>query len=143
MMVLLVIIIHAFLDCHVLQLTRWRHNKIEKMDPITFWEQGSAQSEFPNLFKQFLKFGSAQAPFVPSERVFSRMTEIVTKKRQRLHSDTVNFCVVLSMNEEFIPDITLTHYDTFPLNAMRAERYGVDVLVADSADDTEEDQGDA
>ncbi|KAJ4949705.1 hypothetical protein JOQ06_021214 [Pogonophryne albipinna] len=65
-------------------------------DPLAYWVDH--QNVYPNLFKLAKQFLCMPASSVPSERVFSKCGEIVSKKRNRLNPKTVEKIMFLIKN---------------------------------------------
>jgi len=65
-------------------------------DPLAYWMDH--QNVYPNLFKLAKQFLCMPASSVPSERVFSKCGEIVSKKRNRLNPKTVEKIMYLNKN---------------------------------------------
>jgi hypothetical protein len=81
------------------------------LDPLVFWADKTVTKQYPTLASLALQVFATQASSVASERAFSAVGDVLTKKRNAMDSSTVCFCVVLSMNESTIPDVTLDLYD--------------------------------
>ena len=62
-------------------------------EPLEYWI--NHKNVYPLLFKQFL---CTPASFVPSERVFSKCGEVVSKKRKRLSPKSVEKIMFLNQN---------------------------------------------
>ncbi|KAK1889339.1 Zinc finger BED domain containing protein 1 [Dissostichus eleginoides] len=65
-------------------------------DPLAYWVDH--QNVYPNLFKLAKQFLCMPASSVPSERVFSKCGEILSKKRNRLNPKTVEKIMFLNKN---------------------------------------------
>ena len=103
--------ISVFCSCFV-QLKRFRQaDHPLTLDPLVFWADKNVTKQYPTLASLALQIFATQASSVASERVFSAVGDVLTKKRNAMDSSTVCFCVVLSMNESTIPDVTLDLYD--------------------------------
>ncbi len=76
-----------------------------------FWADEAIQLAYPTLARLALQVYATQASSVASERAFSAVGDVLTKKRNSMDPSTVCFCVVLSMNESHIPDVTMDLYD--------------------------------
>ncbi len=72
--------------------------KIE--DPLEWWL--SKQTEYPYLFRIVPKYLCLVATSVPSERVFSKAEEIVSKKRSQLSWEHVDGQIFLNKNFKFL-----------------------------------------
>lgn len=64
------------------------------VDPLVFWEENSLR--FPHLYKMTRRYFSAMATSVPSERLFSMASLIMTKRRNRLTSEHFSQLLFLS-----------------------------------------------
>ena len=78
-----------------LALPRIKRNE----DPIQWWHT-VGRVQFPMLFLGAQKYLCMTATSVPSERVFSRAGNVITKKRASLGTQMVNEIVTLSHNME-------------------------------------------
>ena len=78
-----------------LALPRIKRNE----DPIQWWHT-VGRVQFPMLFLGAQKYQCMTATSVPSERVFSRAGNVITKKRASLGTQLVNEIVTLSHNME-------------------------------------------
>jgi len=70
------------------------------IDPLQWWR--THQSTFPTLSVLALKYLSVVATSVPSEQLFSKSGEVVTKKRSRLAASTVKEITFLHSNRKWV-----------------------------------------
>lgn len=68
-------------------------------DPLQFWKKN--KDNWPQLHNLALKYLTAQATSVPSERLFSKAGSIITEKRNRLKPKNVNMLCLLSSLPKF------------------------------------------
>ena len=67
-----------------------------KEDPLLWWKNNEAK--FPNLAKIAKKYLGIPATSVPSERLFSKAGELVSKKRNRLKPKNVDLILFLNQH---------------------------------------------
>jgi len=67
-----------------------------KSCPIMWWKTNG--NRFPFLFEAAKKYQCMPATSVPSERVFSKAGNVITKKRTRLGKRTANMIITLNTN---------------------------------------------
>ena len=65
-----------------------------KEDPLLWWKNNEAK--FPNLAKIAMKYLRIPANSVPSERIFSKAGELVSKRRNRLKPKNVDILLFLN-----------------------------------------------
>ena len=65
-------------------------------EPLEYWI--NHKNVYPLLFKLAQQFLCTPASFVPSERVFSKCGEVVSKKRNRLSPKSVEKIMFLNQN---------------------------------------------
>ncbi|KAG5848595.1 hypothetical protein ANANG_G00100150 [Anguilla anguilla] len=65
-------------------------NLERKMCPLQFWQ--SEGHRFPHLQKLTLKYLCVPTTSVPSERIFSKSGELISKRRSRLKPKNVHAC---------------------------------------------------
>ncbi len=70
------------------------------MDPLVWWRHHAAQ--FPNISKLAKKYLAIPASTASSERVFSVVKYLITKKRNRLLPERVERFVMGKCNAHFL-----------------------------------------
>lgn len=72
--------------------------------PLTFWANIRMHAKYPRLHRAALGYFAMSGTSVPSERLFSLASSIMTKKRTRLASASMDMLVTLSANLAFFPE---------------------------------------
>jgi hypothetical protein len=65
----------------------------EHCDPIEWWEKNKIR--FPTLHKLAFDILCIPETSVPSEQIFSKTGDLITKKRNRLSSKNIHTCMCL------------------------------------------------
>jgi hypothetical protein len=73
---------------------------LEHTDPLLWWKDHC--SRFPVLAKLARRYLCIPASSAPSERVFSKMNIIVSKRRSQLEVERVERLLLLSMNSQYL-----------------------------------------
>jgi hypothetical protein len=71
-----------------------------KEDPLRWWKM--RQHVYPELSNVALKYVCVLGTSVPSERVFSKMGEILTERRTRLKAKYVKQLIFINGNSDLI-----------------------------------------
>ena len=69
-------------------------------DPLDWWKSNGAR--YPRLLNVALKYLGVPATSVPSERIFSKAGEIVSRRRSSFHPSSVDMLVHLSKNLDLL-----------------------------------------
>ena len=78
----------------ILNILKYPSNiDIEQLNPLDYWRTHSGV--YPILSQMARDYLSIPASSVPSEQIFSRGGDVVTKKRNRLNADTIGMILCL------------------------------------------------
>lgn len=67
-------------------------------DPLVLWKE--MQAQYPNVFKIAVKYLCNSATSVPSERLFSKAGQVLTKQRNRLSGLNLDMILFLQSIDE-------------------------------------------
>jgi hypothetical protein len=89
--------VELFKLCHGCLLTCTDSSYV---DPLQWWKEN--HKIYPNVWLVAIRILCIPATYAPAERVFSAASNLVNKKRIRLHPDSVDLLIYLRANSKFV-----------------------------------------
>ena len=89
--------VELFKLCHGCSLTCTEGSYV---DPLQWWKDN--YKIYPNVWLVAIHILCIPATYAPAERVFSAASNLVNKKRIRLHPDSVDLLIYLRANSKFV-----------------------------------------